>query len=98
MAPMKRVFLYTGLLLAGMAAAQTSFGVEFQPILLTISRVCLAFIMIEVGLEFSGDITQLRPYARDFLVAAIAAIVPWILCTGYFIAFVGASWQTAGLV
>lgn len=47
--------------------------------------VCLAFIMIHVGREFTIDKSQWRSYTTDYLVAMAAAAMPWILITVYYV-------------
>lgn len=51
--------------------------------------ICLAYIMIEVGLEFIIDKKNLRQYGKDYLIAATAAAFPWIFCALYFIGMFG---------
>lgn len=48
--------------------------------------ICLAYIMIEVGLEFTIDQAKWKSYLWDFGVAMTAAAFPAILCMVYFIA------------
>ena len=47
--------------------------------------VCLAFIMINVGREFEIDKTNVKGYAKDYLVAMFAAAMPWLLIALYYI-------------
>ena len=46
--------------------------------------IFLAYIMIEVGMEFEIDKSQPRKYAVDYVVAMTAAAVPWLTAGGYF--------------
>ena len=48
---------------------------------------CLAFIMINVGREFEVDKSNMRSYAKDYVVAMLAAAAPWILIAVYYIFF-----------
>ncbi len=43
--------------------------------------IFLAYIMIEVGMEFDIDKSRLGSYAIDYGIAMAAAAVPW-LCAG----------------
>ena len=40
--------------------------------------IFLAYIMIQVGMEFEIDKSDLRKYGVDYLVAMAAAAVPWL--------------------
>ncbi len=88
---MKRVWIYSGLLLAGLVLSQVlpgALGEAFAALKLPLqvaTMVCLSFIMIHVGYEFEVDKSNLRPYLVDYLVAATAAAFPWIFCTAYFV-------------
>jgi Kef-type K+ transport system membrane component KefB len=85
---MKKVFLFSILLIAGMVLSQTGAvlgvpGIGAAVRLLTM--VCLSFIMIHVGYEFEIDRTRLRSYAVDYGVAATAAAFPWLFCAAWFV-------------
>lgn len=88
---MKKVLLYSALLLAGLLGSQLLPGLAgdsyaaARPVLHAMMLVCLAFIMIRVGLEFEIDKTQPRQYAVDYGIAATAAGLPWVLVALYFI-------------
>lgn len=90
---MKKVYLFSFLLIFGLFISQTlSFfsldKIKSAEMLITsITLVCLAFIMIHVGLEFSIDKSRLKSYGWDYFVAFTAATFPWIFCTVYFIFF-----------
>lgn len=64
--------------------------------------VCLAFIMINVGREFEVDKSNIKVYAKDYLVAMLAAALPWILIATYYIfilyifILMPADWHTSG--
>ena len=47
--------------------------------------ICLAFIMINVGREFEIDKSNVRVYVKDYLVAMLAAALPWIFIAVYYI-------------
>jgi Kef-type K+ transport system membrane component KefB len=88
---MKKVVIYSALLLSGLIGSQwlpsvypEQFSLLVTPIKL-MTMFCLAFIMIHVGLEFEIDKSNLRQYGWDYVVAATAAAFPWILCALYFV-------------
>ncbi len=88
---MRKVLVYSVLLLAGLALSQVLpqvFG-DLHDRAATTIRVLtmtgLAFIMIHVGFEFHIDKTNLRQYGWDYFVAFTAASFPWIFVTGYFV-------------
>ena len=61
--------------------------------------VCLAFIMINVGREFEVDKSNIKVYAKDYLVAMLAAAMPWILIAMYYIfVLMPSSWWSSGAV
>lgn len=88
---MRKVFLFSLLLLAGLAGSQAlpSLGTEAAAAVGTAVRlltmVCLGFILIHVGYEFEIDRSRLRSYAVDYGVAATAAAFPWIFCALWFL-------------
>ena len=47
--------------------------------------ICLAFIMINVGREFEIDKSNVKVYVKDYLVAMLAAALPWIFIAVYYI-------------
>lgn len=82
---MKKVLLYSSLLIAGMLLSQHPAMSELGWLSGSITMICLSYIMIEVGLEFMIDKRNLGQYGKDYLVAATAAAFPWIFCSIYFI-------------
>lgn len=88
---MKKVALFSALLLAGLLVSQLlphilgdHLGAVVKAIqLLTMAGLC--FIMIHVGYEFDIDKSNLRQYGWDYAVAATAAGFPWLFCCAYFI-------------
>jgi Kef-type K+ transport system membrane component KefB len=46
--------------------------------------IFLAYIMIQVGMEFEIDKNNLQKYGVDYLVAMAAAAVPWLTAATYF--------------
>jgi len=88
---MKKVLIFSILLLAGLVGSQLLpawYGSEYRGMQLAISLLttfCLGFIMIHVGYEFEIDRGNLRHYGWDYVVAATAAAFPWIFATVYFV-------------
>ena len=88
---MRRVLLYSGLLLFGLGLSQALpalAGSAHDGIATTVrvlTMTGLAFIMIHVGFEFHIDKSKLNQYGWDYLVAFTAATFPWVFVTAYFI-------------
>ena len=101
---MKRVAAYSALLIVGLVGsqilplvAQTSFALMAEP-LRWLTMLCLAFLMIHVGLEFDIDRRNVRQYAVDYGIAATAAGFPWLLCAGYMMLVMNPSHWTEALL
>ncbi len=92
------VLIFSLLLFLGTLTGQLFDFSAARPLLSVITSVCLAFIMIEVGMEFSGEDKKLTSYGRDFLIATTAAILPAILCLGYFMLMLHSQWKSAMLM
>lgn len=90
---MRKVVLYTVLLLAGLGLSQLLPSLlegAYDPVSTVIrmlTMIGLGFIMVHVGFEFHIDKSQLAKYGWDYAVAFTAASFPWILVTGYFVFF-----------
>lgn len=95
---MIQIVFYSLLLISGMILSQVCNLEPLKMILSNATMVCLAYIMIEVGLEFSLDKKRLKSYGWDYAVAATAAAFPWIFCAVYFVFFFDASWKEALLI
>lgn len=95
---MIRILVYSVLLLTGMGASQFADVESWRPLLHAVTTVCLSYIMVEVGLEFSAGESWLKSYAVDCVIAATAAVSPWILCVLYLVGVLGTSWKEAWLV
>ncbi len=86
---MKKVWIFSALLIVGLALSQVLPGVLGQQTdavraaVAFLTMVGLAFIMIHVGYEFDLDKGNLRELGWDYLVAMTAATFPWLLVTGY---------------
>jgi Kef-type K+ transport system membrane component KefB len=81
---MRRVLIYSLLLMAGMALSQLALVDPFRPILGAVTMIFLAYIMVEVGMEFSIDKSRLNQYVVDYMIAMGAAAVPWVCAAVYF--------------
>jgi Kef-type K+ transport system membrane component KefB len=77
------VLLYSVLLIFGIGLSQLADLLPVRNYLGLAAEACLAYIMIEVGLEFTLDRAHLKSYGRDFMYASAAAAVPWLLCAAY---------------
>ena len=88
---MKKVLSFSVFLLLGLIVSQflPSFAGEHFHTVKTVTDsllyVCLAFIMINVGRDFDLDKKRWKSYAKDYLVAMIAAAMPWLLIALYYI-------------
>lgn len=83
---MKKVFVYSLLLIAGLVGSQLLPPPAGGAAVIRLATMAaLAFIMIHVGYEFDLDKTRPGHYARDAAVAMTAAVLPWALCTLYFV-------------
>ncbi len=95
---MSLVIAYSFLLVLGILCSQVFnlSGAHHQ--LETITGICLAYIMIEVGWEFKLDKSRVKSYGLDFIYAFLAAALPWIFCSVYFMNLFSVDWATAFLV
>ena len=88
---MKKVLSFSAMLMLGLVLSQLlpgALGTSFEPTREAIEillGICLAFIMINVGREFEVDKSNIKVYAKDYLVAMLAAALPWILIACYYI-------------
>ncbi len=89
------VITFCLLLISGIIAGQVFDLSWARDALGLMTSVCLAYIMIEVGLEFSVDKRKISSYKWDAVVAFSAAALPAILWFIYFFVFIQKSWQPA---
>lgn len=88
---MRKVLLFSVLLLAGLVGSQFLPGLigpaysTIGDIVRVLTMTALSFIMIHVGYEFNIDKSNLRQYGWDYTIAFTAASFPWILVTLYFV-------------
>ncbi|HEX5399712.1 MAG TPA: sodium:proton antiporter, partial [Verrucomicrobiae bacterium] len=81
---MKKVLLFSLLLVAGLVASQF-LGERGAGLITWLTLIGLSFIMIHVGYEFDMDKSRPRQYVWDYIVAFTAAAFPWIFCAAYFV-------------
>jgi Kef-type K+ transport system membrane component KefB len=81
---MKRVGIYSVLLIAGMGFSQLGFAEAWPEMIAALTMILLGYIMIEVGMEFDIDKSHLRQYGADAVIAMGAAAIPWLFAAGYF--------------
>ena len=102
---MKKVVAFSLMLMLGLVLSQllpshmgASYG-ELKHVVELMLGVCLAFIMINVGREFEIDKSNVRVYVKDYLVAMLAAALPWIFIAVYYIfAIMPSEWWGKGEV
>jgi len=95
---MRRVIIYSLLLVGGMGLSQLAFVQLFSAAIATLTVIFLAYIMIEVGMEFDIDKSRLSSYAVDYGIAMAAAAVPWLCAALYFWWFFSLGLQESLLV
>ncbi len=81
---MRRVTIYSLLLVGGMGLSQLSTVQSLSAMVSTLTMILLAYIMIEVGMEFDIDKSRLGAYAVDYGIAMGAAAIPW-LCAAFYL-------------
>ena len=81
---MARVLTYSVLLIVGMLLSQLPAIDHLKPEISALTMIFLAYIMIQVGMEFEIDKGNLGKYAVDYVVAMAAAAVPWLTAAAYF--------------
>ena len=92
------IIIYSFLLLSGIVTSQIFDLSAMRAIVNVITMTCLAYIMIEVGLEFTINKKKLKNYGVDYFVSASAATLPWIFCSLYFVFVFKTNWKEALLV
>ena len=95
---MRRVIIYSLLLVGGMGLSQLTMVQLFAAPIAALTMIFLAYIMIEVGMEFDIDKSRLSSYAVDYGVAMAAAAVPWLCAAAYFWWFFGLGFKESLLV
>lgn len=88
---MKKVISFSLMLMLGLVLSQIlpmlmgEAYAELKHMVEVMLGICLAFIMINVGREFEIDKSNVRVYVKDYLVAMLAAALPWIFIAVYYI-------------
>jgi hypothetical protein len=102
---MKKVLSFSAMLMLGLLLSQLlpeALGANYESTRAGIEillGVCLAFIMINVGREFEVDKSNIKSYAKDYLVAMLAAAMPWLLIATYYIfVLMPTEWWSSGAV
>lgn len=95
---MRRVLFYSFLLIGGMALSQVGVFQGFDAIINALTMIFLAYIMIEVGMEFDIDKSRLGSYGVDYCIAMGAAAVPWVCAALYFWWWFGLGFKESLLV
>ncbi len=102
---MKKVLSFSAMLMLGLVLSQLlpgALGANYEHAREAIEillGVCLAFIMVNVGREFEVDKSNIRVYVKDYLVAMLAAALPWILIAAYYIfVLMPVDWHASGAV
>ena len=102
---MKKVLSFSAMLMLGLLLSQLlpeALGANYESTRVGIEillGVCLAFIMINVGREFEVDKSNIKSYAKDYLVAMLAAAMPWLLIAAYYIfVLMPTEWWSSGAV
>ncbi len=95
---MLKVVGYSFLLILGIALSLLADLKPYAIVLNTITMICLSYIMIEVGLEFTINKKKLGSYAKDYLVASTTAAFPWIFCALYFFFILGVDYKFSLLI
>ena len=102
---MKKVLSFSAMLMLGLLLSQLlpeALGANYahtRECIEVLLGVCLAFIMINVGREFEVDKSNIKVYVKDYLVAMLAAALPWILIATYYIfVLMPAEWHASGAV
>ena len=100
---MKKVISFSLMLMLGLVLSQvlpTHLGesyAELKHLVELMLGICLAFIMINVGREFEIDKSNVKIYVKDYLVAMLAAALPWIFIAVYYIfALMPMEWWSSG--
>lgn len=88
---MSKILSFSLYLILGLVVSQflPSLSGESYDVIKAISSillyVCLGFIMINVGREFTINKTKWKSYAEDYFIAMVTAALPWLLVALYFV-------------
>lgn len=88
---MNKILSFSLYLILGLVVSQflPSLSGENYDVIKVISGVllyiCLGYIMINVGREFTIDKTKWKSYAADYFIAMATAALPWLLVALYYV-------------
>lgn len=88
---MNKILSFSLYLILGLVVSQflPALSGEHYDIIRGISNIllyiCLGFIMINVGREFTIDKTKWKSYAADYFIAMVTAALPWLLVALYYV-------------
>ncbi len=88
---MNKILSFSLYLISGLVVSQflPSFSGEHYHLIKAASSIllyiCLGFIMINVGREFTIDKTRWKSYAVDYFIAMLTAALPWLLVAVYYV-------------
>lgn len=87
MHPLITIWLFNLALICGIVTSQILELESFKVWLYFLTDTLLAYIMMEVGLEFLIQKKKWKSYLLDYGVASLAAGLPWVFCFLYFLKF-----------
>lgn len=90
---MVTIWLFSLALICGITISQLIDLEPYKTPLFFLIDTLLAYIMMEVGLEFLIQKKKWKSYLVDYGVASLAAGLPWIFCFIYFLNFGSRSWE-----
>ena len=88
---MNKILFFSLYLILGLVVSQflPSLSGENYDVIKAISGIllyiCLGYIMINVGREFTIDKTKWKNYAEDYFIAIVTAALPWLLVALYYV-------------
>jgi Kef-type K+ transport system membrane component KefB len=92
------IWLFNLALICGVITSQILDLASIRAWLFFLTDTLLAYIMIEVGLEFIIQKKKWKSYLLDYGVASLAAGLPWFFCFLYFLRFSSDSWKESLLL
>ncbi len=87
------VYLFSCAIFLGVTVSQMVDLSSYRDKFLFITNILLAYIMIEVGLEFIINKKKWKSYLKDYFVAFLAASLPWLFCFFYFFYIFPGKWE-----
>ena len=95
---MLKVLAYSFLMILGVGLSQITDLSPYRSHIHRVALILLAYIMIEVGLEFTMKKGKFKEYGKDYLIAMTAATFPWIFCSLYFWLFFPIDLTSAAII